>query len=328
MHVWLLRVLISIKLIFCALANECHILGNIKILLGYHCFADNQVYFNITKTPPHICRSRCITDYQCSFIQYNIVEGYCLVANGPCLWLEPHINYNLNFIRTNAVEKCLDWVPFGKVKNAARQPDACIAWGKQCTVGRLHVQSNILAGNAVGKGVYTVFNGGYARYGVKEFLDVQPGCKVSWVYFISGGIIPDGAVQGGYLNNNDSPQPIYVMGAVKDGGSCTTYGYYNPATERGYFEYWGVNECTEMYLMTIEMIWVIRWLKQYRSIHRRRYHDVYISGHHHLLDFDPNVLMILCAIWSLGRMATCCLFLLWSSMLWNLTWRCGDASQY
>ena len=56
------------------------------------------------------------------------------------------------------------------------------------------------------------------------------------------------------IYNNGSPQPIYVMAAVKNGRSCIVYGYYNPTTERGYFEFFGVSECTQMYLKTIEVI--------------------------------------------------------------------------
>ena len=194
-----LHFLLVIKLVLCTSASKCHLLGNIKILSGYRCFADSQVYFNISPNHPHLYRSRCLTQKQCSFVLYNIAENYCVVSNGPCLWLEPDTNYYITFIRNNAVEKCLDWVPRREVKNAARRPDACFSWGLQCTVGRLHIQSNILPGNVNGDGVYTVLDGADARYGLKEFLDVQPGCKVSWVSFTSGDPVPVGAVQGGYL---------------------------------------------------------------------------------------------------------------------------------
>ena len=262
-YVWLLHVLLVIKLILCTLANKYYVLRNIKILPGYRCFADSQVYINITAIHHHLCRSRCITNKQFSFLQCNIEENYCIVANGPCPWLEPDKNYNITFIRTNPVEKCLDWVSYVEVKNAARRPESCFPWGLLSTVGRHHIQSNILPANSTSGGVYSVLNGDGVRYGAKEYLDVQPGCKVSWFSFTGGDPVPDGAVQSGYLDNNGSPQPIYVMGAIRNGDSCTAYGYYDPATERGYLEYFGVHVCTQMYLMTIEMIRVFRYLSQY-----------------------------------------------------------------
>ena len=253
-YVSLLRFLVAITVLLCALASKCHTHGNAKILSGYHCFSDNQRYLKIIATHQHLCRPRCLANKQCSFVQYNKADKYCMLANGPCLWLEPDTNYDITFMRTNTVEKCLDWVSLGEVTNAARQPDACFSRGIQCTVGRIHFQSNVLPGNGVGKDVISVLNGGDVRYGEKEYLDVQPGCKVSWVSFTSGDPIPDGAVQGGYLDNNGSPQPVYVMGAISNGRNCKAYGYYNPDTERGYFEFWGVYAFTQMYLMVIETI--------------------------------------------------------------------------
>ena len=253
-YVSLLRFLVAITVLLCALASKCHTHGNIKILSGYHCFSDNQRYLKIIATHHHLCRPRCLANKQCSFVQYNKADKYCLLANGPCLWLEPDTNYDITFMRTNSVEKCLDWVPHGEVANAARQPDACYSWGIQCTVGRIYFQSNVLPGNGVGNGVISVLNGGDVRYGKKEYLDVQPGCKVSWVSFTSGDPVPDVAVQGGYLDNSGSPQLVYVMGAISNGRNCKAYGYYNPDTERGYFEFWGVYEFTQMYLMVIETI--------------------------------------------------------------------------
>ena len=173
----------------------------------------------------------------CSLVEVNMIENYCHLAKGPCLWLEPHTDYKLTFIRTKAVDKCIEWLPHGKVKNAARTINSCLAWGKPCTVGRIHTQPNILHGNGVGKNVISVLNGTEAKIGLSEFLDVQPGCKVSWVAYTGGDPIPIGAVQDGFLQIHDSQQPIYIMGAIKPGSSCITYGYYNPATGQGYSQY-------------------------------------------------------------------------------------------
>ena len=56
------------------------------------------------------------------------------------------------------------------------------------------------------------------------------------------------------------------MGATRTGDPCTAYGYNDPITERGYMEYFGVHVCTQMYLMTIEMIWVVRYFSHYADL--------------------------------------------------------------
>ena len=131
-YVWLLHFLLVIKLILCTLADKCYVSGNIKILRGYRCFADSQMYFNITAIHHHLCRSRCITNRQCLFLQYKIEENYCIVANGPCLWLEPDTNYNITFIRTNPVENAWIGFPMWKLKmlrvdlNLASLGESCL----------------------------------------------------------------------------------------------------------------------------------------------------------------------------------------------------------
>ena len=92
-----LRFLMVIEVIPCALTNECHtVVDNTKILPRFHCFTDSR------STHHHLCRLRCLINKPCSFVQYNTVENHWLVANGPCLWLEPDTNYNVTFMRTKA----------------------------------------------------------------------------------------------------------------------------------------------------------------------------------------------------------------------------------
>ena len=257
--VYSLSYLILMKYLPYISATMCHMDGNIQLIPGYRCYADKQGYLNsnITQTPAHpfSCRYSCIMNKLCSFAEFNMVENYCQLLRGPCLWLEPHGDYRTAVIRTNTEEKCLEWLPHGQVKNAARKINSCTPFhNRACTVGRLHISSNTLPGNGVGRNVISVLNGNVANKGFKEFLDVQPGCKVSWIYYTGGDPIPNGAVQGGVLQMNGNQQALYVMGVIKNGASCASYGYYNPATGRGYFQYWGVFEYRQMYLMVIEKI--------------------------------------------------------------------------
>ena len=248
------------------LSSYCNILRNVHVIPRHRCFADKQVYSNITPIHHYSCRQNCITNKRCLYVQHHVVRNYCIVSNGPCLWLEPDSDYNVTFIRTKSVDNCVKWVPQSNLFNAARKHDACFSGGIENRIGRINIQSNILVGQGVDREVYTVLNGADARSTTSEWLDVQPGCKVSWIPFTSGDPIPNGAVQGGYLYNSDIPQPIYVMGAIKTGSSCTAYGYYDPGTRRGYFEYWGVNECTEMFLMIIDWYYFFKGKPEYHSL--------------------------------------------------------------
>ena len=212
------------------------------------------------------CRYNCITNKSCLYVLHHVTRNYCLVSNGPCLWLEPDIDYNVMVTRTRPAHECLEWTPRTSLVNAARRNDTC----SPHRIGRAIIQSNKLVGTGGDDEVYTVLNGDYASGAALGWLNVEPGCKVSWIYFTGGDPIPSGAVQGGYLNNSGTRQPIYVMGAVKSGSSCTIYGYYDPGTERGYFEIWGANECTEMYLMIIEWYNVLTERSEYKRWDRLR----------------------------------------------------------
>ena len=243
---------VLMNLFLCILSSNCNTFSTIQDIQGYRCFADKQVLYNITPTHHYSCRLNCITSKRCLYVLHHVVRNYCLLSNGPCLWLEPDPDYNVMVYRAKLADECVEWVPKSRLINAARKHDTCISQGREHSVGRTNIQSNILLGSGNGDILYTVLNGGLAKSSASEWLDVQPGCKVSWTPFTGGDPIPNGAVQGGHLYDTGTPQPIYVMGAVKSGGSCTRYGYYSPGTGRGYFEFWGVHECTEMYLMIIE----------------------------------------------------------------------------
>ena len=165
-------------------AGTCHMVGNIQLISGYRCYADRQVYFNTTLMHPFSCRYSCKTNKHRSFVEFNVIENYCLLGNGPCLWLEPHAEYQTTFIRTKAVHHCIEWLPLGKVKNAARKIDSCISYNNICTVERLHMSSNILPGNGVGGTVYSVLNG------VKYAKDSQSFLMYSQVARCPGYLTP------------------------------------------------------------------------------------------------------------------------------------------
>ena len=225
------RYMVLMNLFLCILSSNCNVFSTIQVIPGYRCFADKQMFYTITPAHHYSCTLSCITNKRCLYVLHHVVRNYCLVSNGPCLWLEPDPDYNVVVYRAKLAHECVDWVPKTRLINAARKQDTCVSQGREHSVGRANIQSNILLGSGGDDILYTVLNGSRTKSSASEWLDVQPGC---------------------HQFNTGTPQPVYVMGAVKSGGSCTRYGYNSPGTGRGYFEFWRVHECTEMYLMIIE----------------------------------------------------------------------------
>ena len=71
--------------------------------------------------------------------------------------------------------------------------------------------------------------------------------------FIGGEPLPEGAVEGGHLEDGGMRQLLYIMNVdvVYMGETCSAYGYYKPATGLGYVEFYGVAEYTHMNLMIL-----------------------------------------------------------------------------
>ena len=136
-----LKYFVLMNLFLGTLSSYCNILRNIHIP-EHRCFADMQVYSNITPIHHYSCRQNCIMNKSCSHVQHNVIRNYCPVSNGPCLWLEPDADYNVTFLRTKYADDCVKWVPKSTLFNAARKHDACFSWGLENRVGRKNIQSN------------------------------------------------------------------------------------------------------------------------------------------------------------------------------------------
>ena len=130
-------------------------------------------------------------------------------------------------------------------------PHTCIDFGRSCIVGRIHEQAHLLPGNFAGSGVNAVLNAAHVAKSSGESLDVQPGCMVTWLAFAGGNPIPEGAIEGGHLDDGGVRQPLYIMSVMHSGRDCSMYGYYNPATGLGYAEFHGIFSVSHMNLMIL-----------------------------------------------------------------------------
>ena len=99
--------------------------------------------------------------------------------------------------------------------------------------------------------MYSTLNGQKIDASIGQSLDIQTGCVVTWVPFTAGDPVPDGAVEGGYLDNDGVIQNLYITSVLKTQHNCIVFGYYNPATELGYAEDFDVFTYTDMNLLIL-----------------------------------------------------------------------------
>ena len=92
-----------------------------------------------------------------------------------------------------------------------------------------------------------MLNHAHHQNGVKELIQVDPGCPAFWVPFTAGTYLPDEAVKGGYLA--DSSTDLYVIRALQGDDGMTMFGYYKPEAAVGYVENWGGQEVIHVELL-------------------------------------------------------------------------------
>ena len=232
-------------------SNKCSTTRHMHLFRGYRCpdFGGNAIYSNFTPVHSHLCLYNCMMRKQCLNINENLPKGYCLLSQGLCMHLVPDSDFQVTFFIPSNTDHCLVWKQNRESSNPAMEQNTCSLNGLPCIVGRIHVQSHLLPGNFAGARLNTVLNMVKVDSPTCETLDVHLDCTVIWVPFDGGEPLPVPTVEGGYLYNVGVRQPLYIMSVVWNG--CSVYGYYNPATGRGYTEHYYVAEHTHMNLMLL-----------------------------------------------------------------------------
>ena len=228
--------------------------------VGYRCITESENYRNIPDVHSYMCRHICVTSGDCSIINYNTVKKLCLISSDPCIVLQKDTNYEVNHISSRKLDSCIQWVSnsnFAQAKPVTSMDCDKNGAARPCYVGRRVSPSHILPGkyhrhDSHGQeGLWTVFDGQKYTTGAMEILDVQADCQVTWMSFTAGDPVPVNAVAGGYMESGGSM--LYVIrGKVQyDGNMFTVFGYYDPAAERGYMEYFGVRSLTVMDMLIL-----------------------------------------------------------------------------
>ena len=247
--------LVYLSIVGSTSSNKCAPRRNMRIFPAYRCVVENTISSNITPRYRYSCQHECMLLKWCSVINGNLASDSCLLSNGPCIQLVPDNDFHVIYINISKPENCLVWTPGRKSTNPARAHNTCIDNGFTCIVGRFPKKPNLLPGNFADWAVFSVLDNALASEATAgaESLDVQPGCIVNWIRFDGGEPLPEGAVDGGYLDGGGVRQPLYIMSVdvIHLGETCSVYGYYNPATGLGYGEFYGVTTYTHMNLMIL-----------------------------------------------------------------------------
>ena len=245
-----------VYLIFAGPICDCDISTRLKVFAGYRCFVGNQIASRTQFLHRYSCRYDCMAREWCSVVNENLAEGYCLLFEGPCFRLIPNSDFQGILISKTKQDACLEWKPFRESHNPAKMENSCSDQGYVAIVGRLFKGSHLLPGNGLARNVFTSLNGAMVFGDIQQSLDVQPDCDVTWMPFTGGDLVPEGAMEGGYLDNNGVSQPLYIMSAEGQRG-CSVYGYYNPSTGTGYIEYFGVHQFTQMNVLVLNWTWTV-----------------------------------------------------------------------
>ena len=236
-------------------SSKCDPTSPMRIFPGYWCMNEDTVSSNVTLRHPYSCRYDCMVMKWCSVIIENVANNYCLLSNGTCMYLVPDNDFQVIYVKPSRTEGCLIWKLNRESSNPARAHNTCIVDGLPCIVGRFLEEPNLLPGIFANWAVFSVLNNDmvFMASSGAQSLDVLPGCMVTWKPFVGGEKLPEGAVEGGHLDDGGIRQPLYIMSVdvVFRDGTCSVYGYYHPATGLGYAEFHGVTNYTHMNLMIL-----------------------------------------------------------------------------
>ena len=253
---------ILLRLCAAASSTNCVVKYRNEPFAGYRCITESENYRNIPNVHSHMCRHICVTSGDCSIVNYNRAKKLCLISSDPCIVLQKDTDYEVNYISNRKRDSCIQWVSnynFAQAKPVTSME--CDQYGalRPCYVGRRISPSHILPGkyhaqdSIAEEGFWTVFDGQIYTNGAMEILDVQADCQVTWMSLTAGDPVPINAVVGGYVESSDFMLYVIRGKIQRDGNMFTVFGYYDPATEKGYLEYFGVRVLTVMDVLIL--IW-------------------------------------------------------------------------
>ena len=227
--------------------------------MGQRCITDTEVYRNHTDVPQERCMWHCLQNISCTVINYNMVDSYCLLGQGPCVSLE-HENDFVTIPMTTQ-EPCMTWIRQDSMPPSLDDFSDIVMYQVHTNPNNIIVVARAIIDSAKIPGKFHTDEGRFALNGqVVEFssgnyeiLRISPECDISWVNYgpVSGNTLIDGAVIGGYQNGH----PLYVArkGDTHSGDSYRyAAGYYDAIDMVGVVTYGtSVLPFTEMEILVV-----------------------------------------------------------------------------
>ena len=222
----------------------------IRRLNGYLCVSvKGPDDIRINDTQIQRCNYECMRRTGCTAANYNALENICLVNEDRCTGIKRKPGFEVTYFgRATTTTACLSWVP-QRESNIAKAITATRCYKDNndaypCYVGRLVGGDNTLPAAFVRalNTQFSVFNNDKHTDGEGQVLQVQPECDAIWVMFdATTDPLPPGAIKEGYMAGTESD--LYLMRARHSG--WTVFGYFNPATSRGYYFFADVAQETQ-----------------------------------------------------------------------------------
>ena len=242
--------------------------------VGQRCITDTEVYVNRTGHQHH-CMLLCMRDLSCQAINFNILGGYCLLSQRPCISLEQNAEFVTRFLAMKP--PCLKWVEHyaSGVHRFISFPKANDS-SQLLIIVRGRLGNNEIPGKMSSKRrvMYCSWEGEDIELNETqtEFLTVSSDCNISWISHdsTSGNPLPYRAVIGGHLN--DIPLYVARKSAQHYPGHPTKYsaGYYDNVNGIGHFPYKGMDVVYNQVEVLVVQEWYVFWRKQVVAMRGRQ----------------------------------------------------------
>ena len=227
--------------------------------MGQRCITEKEVYRNHTDVPQERCMWHCWQNVSCTVINYNKVDSYCLLGQGPCVSLEPESDFVT--IPMTTQEPCMTWIRQDTMPPSLDDFSDIVMYPLQTNPDNKIVIARAILDLAKIPGKFHnnigqfALNGQVVEFsaGNYEILRLSPECDISWVNYGPNheNALIGGTVIGGYQNG----RPLYVA-RKGDTHLGHTYryaaGYYDAIDKVGVVTYGrSVLPFTEMEILVV-----------------------------------------------------------------------------
>ena len=210
---------------------------------GYYCPGGSLG--NISGIEQQQCTHQCLIRQTCRVMNYNPDDRVCALGEHACHVADSHPDYMLMVFRPKFDVECAIW----KQKRhplPSRTVDTRI--GRHEALCRKQIGTDVLIGHGTPSyKAFIVVNGKEVGHWGSYVLTVSLSCTLAWVPYTAGSPLPEKALVCGHLI---SAGPVYCARMWRADAGRMLYGYYPNRHNVAYYGYFGVQESTEMDILT------------------------------------------------------------------------------